>query len=346
MPVAFAEVYMALQQGMADGQENPVPTIQAMGFHEVQRYLNLTGHIQSSIQILVNDQVWQRLSADQQDALEQSIRELGKQVYDGTLHDEQEILSRWRDEKVLQVIEDVDRTRSASRARQYFACGLPLQPVVPEDQCLGAVAIARASGRGPGSETNKSRAEGGAMKAAGERLPSNRLVRWLVTIERLLATLLLLTILGSMSAQVVARYVLHSPISWSEEWARFALIWLAFLAAAFVMAEGQHIAVDVVSQRLGPRGRQLLECISNTVVVLACVLLLTGGFRFVWRVGLVDSPALGIPRSYWYGAASTGVGLIALHGIANILAVVRSSRSESQEPAADDQVSADSRGAS
>jgi TRAP-type C4-dicarboxylate transport system substrate-binding protein len=125
MPVAFAEVYMALQQGMADGQENPVPTIQAMGFHEVQGYLNLTGHIQSSIQILVNDQVWQRLNADQQHALERSVRELGKQVYEGTLRDEQEILSRWRDEGVLQVIEDVDRDAFRSRARQYFATGFP-----------------------------------------------------------------------------------------------------------------------------------------------------------------------------------------------------------------------------
>jgi TRAP-type C4-dicarboxylate transport system substrate-binding protein len=125
MPVAFAEVYMALQQGMADGQENPVPTIQAMGFHEVQEYLNLTGHIQSSIQILVNDQVWQRLNADQQHALERSVWELGKQVYEGTLRDEREILSRWRDEEVLQVIEDVDREAFRSRAREYFATGFP-----------------------------------------------------------------------------------------------------------------------------------------------------------------------------------------------------------------------------
>jgi TRAP-type C4-dicarboxylate transport system permease small subunit len=184
------------------------------------------------------------------------------------------------------------------------------------------------------------------MNVAGERLPSSRLVRWLIAIERCLASVLLLTILGSMSAQVVARYMLHAPISWSEEWARFALIWMAFLAAAFVMAEGQHIAVDVVSQRLSPRGRRLLECFSNTVVVVACLLLLIGGFRFVWRVGLVDSPALGIPRSCWYGAASTGLGLIALHGIANVVVVLRRNRSEPLEPRANGQVSARSRGAS
>jgi TRAP-type transport system periplasmic protein len=125
MPVAFAEVYMALQQGMADGQENPIPTIQAMGFHEVQRYLNLTGHIQSSIQILVNERVWQRLNADQQDALQQAVRELGQQVYDGTLDDEQQILQRWRDQQVLQVVDDIDLQAFRNRARQFFATGFP-----------------------------------------------------------------------------------------------------------------------------------------------------------------------------------------------------------------------------
>ena len=125
MPVAFAEVYMALQQGMADGQENPVPTIQAMGFHEVQKYLNLTGHIQSSIQILVNERVWQRLTAEQQNALQQTIRELGLEVREGTLRDEREILNRWREEGVLQVVDDVDLDAFRSRARQYFATGFP-----------------------------------------------------------------------------------------------------------------------------------------------------------------------------------------------------------------------------
>ena len=62
MPISFSEVYLALQQGIADGQENPVPVIKAKGFHEVQDYLNLSGHIQSSIQILMNERSWQRVS--------------------------------------------------------------------------------------------------------------------------------------------------------------------------------------------------------------------------------------------------------------------------------------------
>jgi TRAP-type transport system small permease protein len=160
-----------------------------------------------------------------------------------------------------------------------------------------------------------------------QRATSTGRMRWLVAVERGASAGLLLMILGTMSAQVVARYLLHAPISWSEEWARFTLIWLAFLAAAMVMAQGQHIAVDVISPWLGSTAQRWLQCLQNAVVVLACLLLLIGGFRFVWRVGLVGSPALGIPRSYWYGAASVGLGLIAVHGVANILSALGRDRS-------------------
>jgi TRAP-type transport system small permease protein len=153
--------------------------------------------------------------------------------------------------------------------------------------------------------------------------------RWiarLVGLERLLAVGLLATVLATMGAQVIARYLFRAPIPWSEEVARFALIWLTFLAASFVMAEGRHIAVDVVSSRLSHRGKLWLECFSGGTVVAACLLLLVGGFRFVWYVGPVGSPALGIPMSWWYGAASVGLVLMALHGSLNLAYAMRTGR--------------------
>ena len=165
--------------------------------------------------------------------------------------------------------------------------------------------------------------------------------RWigrLIQLERLIAAGLLLIVFGTMAAQVLARYVFRAPIAWSEEVARFALIWLAFIAASFVMGEGRHITVDVLSCRLGRRGKLLLECLSSSLVVASCVLLLIGGLRFVWRVGVVGSPAVGIPMSWWYGAASVGLCLMALHSLLNTIVAVQSGRPvwETQEPADDD----------
>ena len=120
MPINFGEVYLALQQGMADGQENPVPTIQAMGFHEVQKYLNLTGHIQSSTQVLVADLVWDELNAVQQEALREAVQATALEVRDGIARDEERILRQWEASGAMQVVPDVDVEAFRRHARKHF----------------------------------------------------------------------------------------------------------------------------------------------------------------------------------------------------------------------------------
>ena len=61
-PIAFAEVYLALQQKTVDGQENPLPTIMAKKFYEVQTHVMLTGHITESLLTIVGTHVWAKLS--------------------------------------------------------------------------------------------------------------------------------------------------------------------------------------------------------------------------------------------------------------------------------------------
>jgi TRAP-type transport system small permease protein len=148
-------------------------------------------------------------------------------------------------------------------------------------------------------------------------------VRALAAVERGVSVLLLGLVLGLMSAQVVARYLFRSPIAWSEELARFALIWLAFVAAGWVMAERGHLVVDLVSRRLSRRGRMLLDCAACAVVVVTCFLLLPAGAGFAWQMGGIRSSALGIPMSWWYFAPVTGLGLIALHSMALIVTSLR-----------------------
>src|SRR5256714_13732660 len=61
-PIAFAEVYLALQNGTVDAQENPLPTIEAKKFYEVQKYIVLTGHITESLVTIVSGGAWNKLS--------------------------------------------------------------------------------------------------------------------------------------------------------------------------------------------------------------------------------------------------------------------------------------------
>ena len=61
-PIAFAEVYLALQNGTVDSQENPLPTIEAKKFYEVQKHIMLTGHIVDGLTTQVAPHVWTKLS--------------------------------------------------------------------------------------------------------------------------------------------------------------------------------------------------------------------------------------------------------------------------------------------
>lgn len=64
-PIAYNETYLALQQGVADGQENPPASIFAMKFYEVQDYLNLTYHQYQMLSIFMSDACKQKLSEEQ-----------------------------------------------------------------------------------------------------------------------------------------------------------------------------------------------------------------------------------------------------------------------------------------
>ncbi|SDE74324.1 tripartite ATP-independent transporter solute receptor, DctP family [Salipiger thiooxidans] len=66
VPMAFGEVFTALETGAVDGQENPLPLIEASKFYEVQKYLTLTRHAYSPTPVLMSLQVWEGLNADEQ----------------------------------------------------------------------------------------------------------------------------------------------------------------------------------------------------------------------------------------------------------------------------------------
>ena len=74
-PIAFAEVYLALQNGTVDAQENPLPTIDAKKFYEVQKYIVLTGHITDALITIVGGPTWNKLSDADKKTFEAVLKE-------------------------------------------------------------------------------------------------------------------------------------------------------------------------------------------------------------------------------------------------------------------------------
>ncbi len=81
-PIAFAEVYLALQQGTVDGQENPLPTIMAKKFYEVQSHIVLTGHITESLVSVIGSHVWSKLTPDEQKIFADTLKQAAAKATD------------------------------------------------------------------------------------------------------------------------------------------------------------------------------------------------------------------------------------------------------------------------
>lgn len=118
--VAFEEVYMALQQGIVDGQENPIATIAADNFDEVQSHISLSGHQIGSQMIVVSGATWDGLTEEQQAALQEAVSSVREDNRACIEEAEAETLAEWESTGAMEVVDDVDVEAFRSRVREYF----------------------------------------------------------------------------------------------------------------------------------------------------------------------------------------------------------------------------------
>lgn len=76
-PMPLAEVYSALQSGVMDAQENPFPQIASAKFHEVQKFLSLSGHVYTPAYLVVGEEAWAKLPKDVQGTLSKIAWDMG-----------------------------------------------------------------------------------------------------------------------------------------------------------------------------------------------------------------------------------------------------------------------------
>lgn len=106
--MAFSEVYGALQQGALDAQENPLANIVAPKFDEVQDYLSLTGHFYNTIMMVVDTDVWNEISEEDQQVILDESNRISEEVT--TLNDEQEeTYLKELEENGMEINDDIDK---------------------------------------------------------------------------------------------------------------------------------------------------------------------------------------------------------------------------------------------
>ena len=114
-PLAFGEVFTALQTGTMDGQENPYAQIYSAKFHEVQRFLSITGHVYTPAYVTVGAQKWSKLPNDVRTTLERVAREAQGFVYATAEREEVELLGKIKAAGVTVNTADKDAFINASK---------------------------------------------------------------------------------------------------------------------------------------------------------------------------------------------------------------------------------------
>ncbi len=121
-------------------------------------------------------------------------------------------------------------------------------------------------------------------------------------LEKILITIMSILVIDVLW-QVLSRYILSSPSSFTDELAGFLLIWVGVLGAAYVAGRQEHLAIDLLVHKSTPKTSKRLKILINLFIALfALFVMIVGGTwlvatRFMFNV---DSAALHLPLGYVY----------------------------------------------
>lgn len=121
--------------------------------------------------------------------------------------------------------------------------------------------------------------------------------------------------------QVGSRFILRSPSSFTDELARFLLIWISLLGASFVTGKKMHLAIDILPSKLeGKKQRNLNVLINVLVALFALFAMVWGGIKLVYITLTLNqtSAALNVPLGYVYLVVPLSGFIIIYYSIMNL----------------------------
>jgi tripartite ATP-independent transporter DctM subunit len=148
-------------------------------------------------------------------------------------------------------------------------------------------------------------------------MPANGLGRFAGHLDRALgglvetvAAVLVLVEIIILGAGVMARYVFHAPLVWSDELASILFLWLSMLGAVVALRRGEHMRMTGLVSRVSPQTRALLEAIAITASIAFLLLIIPHALEYAEEENFIVTPALEISNAWRAAAIPVGVGLM------------------------------------
>ena len=145
------------------------------------------------------------------------------------------------------------------------------------------------------------------------------------TVDKVLSNMLIVimsVMVINVLWQVFTRFIMGTPSSFTDELARYLMIWLGILGAAYVSGKNMHVAIDVLPLRSSAKTQKKLKRIVYACVIsFALFAMVIGGLRLVYITYVLEqhSPALQIPLALVYFAIPLSGILIIFYKISDLL---------------------------
>ena len=114
--------------------------------------------------------------------------------------------------------------------------------------------------------------------------------------------ILMAVMVATLALQVFYRFVVQDPLSWTEELARYAFVWVTFLGAAVAYRHGSHVAIETIVLLLPHRAQVALAWVVDALMVVALAVLLVQGLGIVEATANVRATMLQVPMSWIYAS--------------------------------------------
>ena len=308
--IPLNEAYSALQTKVADGQENPLALIDVAKFYEVQKYCSLTNHAWDGFWLLASGRVWQNVPPDVQQVMAKHFNEARRSS--GTIScrrtlDLQKSLEvkglafnahrspppssrRCRRAASTSKLEGQVRRRGVGSSpeicRQYrvIAMHASLDNIVDRRRARDRHRAGAALQRADRDARLDGRARGGGPDRRAE--------------------------IVVLFAGILARYVFHQPIVWSDELASILFLWLAMLGSVIAFQRGEHMRMTAIVGMLTPRARAFLDVVAIAAALAFLLLVIHPAYEFAADEIFVTTPALEIANAWRAAALPVGIALM------------------------------------
>jgi tripartite ATP-independent transporter DctM subunit len=135
------------------------------------------------------------------------------------------------------------------------------------------------------------------------------------TLVEIPAALLVVAEVVILFAGVVSRYVLHSPLIWSDELASILFLWLAMLGAVVAFRRSEHMRMMALVASAGPKLRAYLEVVATCAALAFLILIIHPGYEYAYEESFITTPALQISNTWRAAALPVGTCLMALFAL-------------------------------